>query len=79
MAKAPQTLFTEKELDVIFYALQKLSSKDIATKLSLLHRTVENRLQRMYEKMEVNSLAGLIEYCHTNALNNYITMFRKIC
>ncbi|ATW22470.1 helix-turn-helix transcriptional regulator [Candidatus Williamhamiltonella defendens] len=68
----PVDTFTEKELDIIFYALQKLSSKDIATKLSLSHRTVENRLQKIYEKMEVNSLAGFIEYCHTNALNNYV-------
>ncbi|WP_059108291.1 helix-turn-helix transcriptional regulator [Candidatus Williamhamiltonella defendens] len=68
----PVDTFTEKELDIIFYAIQKLSTKDIATKLSLSHRAVENKLQKIYEKMEVNSLAGLIEYCHANALNNYV-------
>ncbi|ASV34472.1 PAS domain-containing protein [Candidatus Hamiltonella defensa] len=68
----PVDTFTEKELDIIFYAFQKLSSKDIATKLCLSHRTVENRLQRIYDKIKVNSLEGFIEYCHTTGLNNYI-------
>ncbi|ATW29658.1 helix-turn-helix transcriptional regulator [Candidatus Williamhamiltonella defendens] len=68
----PVDTFTEKELDIIFYAFQKLSEKDIATKLCLSHRTVENRLQRIYDKMGVNSLSGLVEYCHTTGLNNYV-------
>ncbi|ATW34866.1 helix-turn-helix transcriptional regulator [Candidatus Williamhamiltonella defendens] len=68
----PVDTFTEKELDIIFYAFQKLSTKDIATKLSLSHRTVENRLQRIYDKIGVNSLPGLVEYCHKTGLNNYV-------
>ncbi|ASV33400.1 PAS domain-containing protein [Candidatus Hamiltonella defensa] len=68
----PVDTFTEKELDIIFYAFQKMSSKEIATKLCLSHRTIENRLQRIYEKMGVTSLAGLIEYCHTTGLNHHV-------
>ncbi|ATW33605.1 MULTISPECIES: helix-turn-helix transcriptional regulator [Candidatus Williamhamiltonella] len=68
----PVDTFTEKELDIIFYAFQRLSSKEIATKLSLSHRTVENRLQKIYEKTGVTSPTGLLEYCHTTGLNNYI-------
>ncbi|ACQ68772.1 putative transcriptional regulator, GerE domain protein [Candidatus Hamiltonella defensa 5AT (Acyrthosiphon pisum)] len=68
----PVDTFTEKKLDIIFYAFQKLSNKEIATKLCLSHRTIENRLQRIYEKTGVTSLSGLIEYCHTNGLNHYV-------
>ncbi|BGI53591.1 MAG: hypothetical protein HamCj_19440 [Candidatus Hamiltonella defensa (Ceratovacuna japonica)] len=68
----PVDTFTEKELDIIFYAFQKLSLKDIATKLCLSHRTVENRLQRIYDKIKVNSLEGLIEYCHTTGLDHHV-------
>lgn len=68
----PVDIFAERELDIIFYALQKLSAKEIAKKLCLSHRTIENRLQRIYDKIKVNSLAGLIEYCHTTGLNNYV-------
>jgi len=68
----PDETFTEKELDIIFYALQKLSSKEIAQKLCLSHRTVENRLAIIYDKINVNSYKGLIEYCQTTGLNNYV-------
>ncbi len=68
----PVDTFTEKELDIIFYAFQKLSTKDIATKLCLSHRTVDNRLQRIYEKIKVNSLDGSIEYGQTTGLNHYV-------
>ncbi|BGI53694.1 MAG: PAS and helix-turn-helix domain-containing protein [Candidatus Hamiltonella defensa (Ceratovacuna japonica)] len=68
----PVDIFTEKELDIIFYAFQKLSLKDIATKLCLSHRTVENRLQGIYDKIKVNSLEGLIEYCHATGLDRHV-------
>ncbi|TKI08276.1 helix-turn-helix transcriptional regulator [Martelella alba] len=68
----PDDTFTEKELDVIFYVLQKLSAKDIALRLCLSHRTVENRLNTIYGKINVNSAKELIEYCHHSGLNCYV-------
>ncbi|WP_339051358.1 helix-turn-helix transcriptional regulator [Candidatus Hamiltonella endosymbiont of Tuberolachnus salignus] len=68
----PVDTFTERELNIIFYAFHKLSSKDIAKKLCLSHRAVENRLQRIYEKTGVTSRDGLIEYCHTTGFNHYV-------
>ncbi|WP_320410097.1 helix-turn-helix transcriptional regulator [Candidatus Williamhamiltonella defendens] len=65
-------VFTEKELDIIFYAFQKLSTKDIVIELCLSYRTIENRLQRIDDKIKVNSLEGLIEHCHTTGLNHYV-------
>lgn len=66
----PVSTFTERELDIIFYAIQKLSAKEIAYKLCLSPRTVENRLQGIYGKINVNSMSGLVDYCHTVGLNN---------
>ena len=57
----PVDIFTERELDIIFYALQKLTAKEIAKKLCLSHRTVQNRMVMIYSKAKVTSLAGLIE------------------
>nr|WP_237234693.1 PAS and helix-turn-helix domain-containing protein [Sodalis praecaptivus] len=68
----PVDIFTERELEIIFYAIQKFSAKEIALKLIISHRTVENRLLRIYEKIGVNSINGLIEYCHNVGLNNYV-------
>lgn len=68
----PVDLFTERELEIIFYAIQRMPAKAIAPKLCLSHRTVENRLLRIYEKISVNSINGLIDYCHHVGLNNYV-------
>ncbi|AHF77876.1 Putative transcriptional regulator, PAS and GerEdomains [Sodalis praecaptivus] len=68
----PTDLFTERELEIIFYAIQRVSAKEIAPKLFISHRTVENRLLRIYEKSDTNSINGLIEYCHNVGLNNYV-------
>ncbi|AHF78144.1 Putative transcriptional regulator, PAS and GerEdomains, LuxR family [Sodalis praecaptivus] len=68
----PVDLFTERELEIIFYAIQRIPAKEIAPKLYISHRTVENRLLRIYEKISVNSVNGLIDYCHHVGLNNYV-------
>lgn len=68
----PTDIFTEKELEIIFYAIQKLPSKEIAQRLIISYRTVENRLLKIYEKIGINSLNGLIEYCHAEGLDNYV-------
>ncbi|MEN3261050.1 LuxR C-terminal-related transcriptional regulator [Sodalis endosymbiont of Spalangia cameroni] len=69
---APVDIFTERELEIIFFAVQRMPAKEIATKLFLSHRTVENRLLRIYEKIDVNSIHGLIEYCHNVGLDKYV-------
>lgn len=68
----PVDIFTERELEIIFYAIQKISAKEIAAKLNISHRTIENRLFTIYNKIEVNSINGLIKYCHNVWLNNYV-------
>ncbi|HDL7706760.1 TPA: PAS domain-containing protein [Yersinia enterocolitica] len=64
--------FSERELDIIFYAIQKMTAKEIAVKLSLSNRTIENRLRFIYDKVGCHSLKELIEYCHTSGLSHYV-------
>ncbi|CNG08112.1 helix-turn-helix transcriptional regulator [Yersinia enterocolitica] len=64
--------FSERELDIIFYAIQKMTAKEIAEKLSLSNRTIENRLRFIYDKVGCHSLKDLIEYCHTSGLSHYV-------
>ncbi|HDL7748573.1 TPA: PAS domain-containing protein [Yersinia enterocolitica] len=64
--------FSERELDIIFYAIQKMTAKEIAEKLSLSNRTIENRLRFIYDKVGCHSLKEFIEYCHTSGLSHYV-------
>lgn len=68
----PNATFTNKELDVAFWAQQKLSSKEIAKRLNISHRTVENRFSVMYQKSNVNNISQFIEYCKSTGLDRYI-------
>ncbi|WP_342221509.1 helix-turn-helix transcriptional regulator [Candidatus Fukatsuia endosymbiont of Tuberolachnus salignus] len=65
-------LFSKKELEVIFFALYSLSAKEIAKKLHLSHRTIENTLQKIYRKAGIHFLNQLITFCKTKGLDNYI-------
>ncbi len=67
----PTDLFTDREFDIVFFALQSLSAKDIARKLSITYRTVQSRLQFIYQKIGINSLSQLKEYCRGKGYDNY--------
>ncbi|QEY12318.1 response regulator transcription factor [Cellvibrio sp. KY-YJ-3] len=53
-------LLTPKEQEVLHEVLAGLSSKDIAAKLNLSVRTVENHRARIMEKLRVNSAMELM-------------------
>ncbi|HEX7764619.1 MAG TPA: response regulator [Cellvibrio sp.] len=53
-------LLTPKEQEVLHEVLAGLSSKDIAAKLNLSVRTVENHRARIMEKLRVNSALELM-------------------
>ncbi|AWK40852.1 MULTISPECIES: PAS and helix-turn-helix domain-containing protein [Photorhabdus] len=67
----PTDLFTDREFDIVFFALQSLSAKDIARKLSITYRTVQSRLHIIYQKIGINSLSQLKEYCRGKGYDNY--------
>lgn len=68
----PNDIFTRKELEIIFWAQQRLSAKEIARRLDLSPKTVLARLQIIYEKAQVHSTIQLIEYCKHAGLDSYI-------
>ncbi|MGV7961815.1 LuxR C-terminal-related transcriptional regulator [Photorhabdus tasmaniensis] len=67
----PTDLFTDREFDIVFFALQSLSAKGIARKLDISYRTVQTRLQIIYQKIGINSLSQLKEYCRVRGYDNY--------
>jgi len=67
----PTDLFTDREFDVVFYALQSLSAKEIAKRLALSPHTVKKYLQSVYEKTGVSALSQLIEYCRCHGYEKY--------
>lgn len=65
-------LFTRAELGIVFLALQRFSSKEIARRFNLSPKTVENRLAVMYEKTGTHSLRQFREFCRNKGLDHYI-------
>ncbi|AWK15549.1 PAS domain-containing protein (plasmid) [Candidatus Fukatsuia symbiotica] len=68
----PSDLFTTFELKIVFHVLQSLSAKEIGKKLSRSNRTIENHLQTMYRKSDVNSLPEFKKFCNKTGFDRYI-------
>ncbi len=66
--KKNNLIFSERELEVIRLVCEDYSSKEIASKLHLSHRTIESHRVNVMEKMNVKSVAGLVAYAYTNGL-----------
>lgn len=69
---SPDPTFTPGELDIIFCLLQRMSSKLIARFLSLTPKTIENKIQIIYEKAGVHSSYEFIDYCQKKNLDRYL-------
>lgn len=67
----PTDLFTDREFDVVFYAMQSLSAQDIARRLAVSPTTVREQLQSVFERVDVSTLSQLIEYCRCHGYDNY--------
>ncbi|MGM3172861.1 helix-turn-helix transcriptional regulator [Dickeya lacustris] len=65
-------LFTRAELDTLFLLLRRFSSKEIARQFNLSSRTIENRIQSMYQKAGVNSFSQFEEFCYQQGLDSFI-------
>ena len=66
-------LFTARELEVIHYVCEGLSSKQIADRLHLKTRSVERYRDSIMSKMEVNNAAGVVMYAVTHGLYKPVT------
>lgn len=61
---------TEREIDIIKMACAEYSSKEIANKLFISTRTVENHRKRIMEKTQAKNFIGVILYAlKINAIN----------
>jgi DNA-binding NarL/FixJ family response regulator len=61
-------LFSEKELEIIELICEQLSSKEIAARVGLTLKTVENYRNKILEKMGARNMAGIVIYAMTNGL-----------
>ncbi|ATW29697.1 transcriptional regulator [Candidatus Williamhamiltonella defendens] len=68
----PNTILTQRELEIIFYGYQGLSNKEVAESLHLSFRTVDNILRRIHEKMGVHNNEEFRKYIQENGLNQFI-------
>ncbi|GAO44883.1 response regulator transcription factor [Flavihumibacter petaseus] len=68
LRKKARPEFTEREKEIILYLCQENSNKEIGEKLELSQRTIETHRERIFEKMDVRNLAGLVVYAIRNGL-----------
>ncbi|HVL84190.1 MAG TPA: response regulator transcription factor [Pseudonocardia sp.] len=59
---------TERESDVLRLVVDGLTSRQIATRLVLSPRTVENHIQNILRKVELGNRAALVRYAIENGL-----------
>lgn len=72
MFNPPNDHFSEKEWAVIFFLNQRHTSKEIAKKMSISPRTVQNHIQNIYRKSGVNTLNAFIDYCREYNYEKYV-------
>lgn len=66
----PQTpSLTERETEILRYVAKGLTAKQIASRLSLSHRTVENHVQATFRKLQVANRVELARYAIEHGLD----------
>ena len=60
---------TERETEVLRFVAKGLSAKQIAEKLSLSHRTVENHVQATFRKLQVANRVEATRYAIEHGLH----------
>lgn len=68
-ADASVPTLTERETDVLRYVAKGLTAKQIAARLSLSHRTVENHVQATFRKLQVANRVELARYAIEHGLD----------
>jgi DNA-binding NarL/FixJ family response regulator len=61
-ATADPPLLTERETEVLRLVAKGLTAKQVAARLVLSHRTVQNHVQNAMGKLQVHNRAGLVRY-----------------
>ncbi|MGE2731891.1 LuxR C-terminal-related transcriptional regulator [Mycolicibacterium vaccae] len=60
---------TERETEILRYVAKGLTAKQIAERLSLSHRTVENHVQATFRKLQVGNRVELARYAIEHGLD----------
>lgn len=60
---------TERETEILRYVAKGLTAKQIATRLSLSHRTVENHVQATFRKLQIGNRVELARYAIEHGLD----------
>ncbi|CAK9885059.1 MAG: hypothetical protein XXXJIFNMEKO3_01451 [Candidatus Erwinia impunctatus] len=68
----PTDIFTTAELRIAFFLINKNSAKQIARRLSLAERTIQNHIAALYQKADVSSLSQFLEYSSNIGLDCYL-------
>ena len=68
-AGPPTPSLTERETEVLRHVAKGLTAKQIADRLSLSHRTVENHVQATFRKLQVANRVELARYAIEHGLD----------
>ncbi|MGP4053433.1 response regulator [Mycobacterium sp. 4D054] len=60
---------TEREIEILRHVAKGLTAKQIASRLSLSHRTVENHVQATFRKLQVGNRVELARYAMEHGLD----------
>lgn len=60
---------TERETEILRHVAKGLTAKQIATRLSLSHRTVENHVQATFRKLQIRNRVELARYAIEHGLD----------
>ncbi|BBI93014.1 helix-turn-helix transcriptional regulator [Serratia symbiotica] len=72
MLSQPKEIFTDREWDVLFLSLQRLSCKEIAKWLDIAVKTAEVHLSNIYSKADVHHANQLRLFCREKGINRYL-------
>jgi DNA-binding CsgD family transcriptional regulator len=72
MLSQPNEMFTDREWDVLFLSLQRLSCKEIAKWLDIAVKTAEVHLSNIYSKADVHHASQLRLFCREKGINRYL-------
>ncbi|NHB87516.1 helix-turn-helix transcriptional regulator [Photorhabdus tasmaniensis] len=69
---SPSEQLSQQEWEIIFLFLAKHSKREISQILNIPYQSIENNIEKTYQKLKVNSYYQLEEYCRINNFNSYI-------
>lgn len=68
-SEAPVPTLTDRETEILRYVAKGLTARQIAARLSLSHRTVENHVQATFRKLQVANRVELARYAIEHGLD----------